>query len=230
MRLESLELLERVEIGVRIVEVDDKTDRHQVVAKMIEERSAASVPIERPAKSMLHEAWPMFLRRNLPELLEADAVLLRLATLLEAKALEQDLGQAAARAFGEERVLRLQLNAAREGVFKAAILANTHVAGGNASDRTLRRIEHFARSEARENLNAQSLRLGGEPAAHVRKRHDEIAVVAHQRWHDDVGQPDRARGTQHVEAIRTDCGLDRSVLAAPARKQAIEPDWIDHCT
>ena len=111
----------------------------------------------------------MLLRRNLPEFLEADAVLLRFAVLLEAEALEQRLGQAAARAFGEERIFRPQLNAAREGILRVAVLANSHVAGGNPSDCALRRIKHFARSETRKDLDTQRLRLGGEPAAHIPK-------------------------------------------------------------
>src|SRR5206468_7254779 len=89
MGLEALELLERVQIGVRIVEVNDKADRHQIVAEMIEERSAAGVAIERPAERVLHQSRPMLVGRDLPELLEPDAVLLRLAALIETKALEQ---------------------------------------------------------------------------------------------------------------------------------------------
>src|SRR6185369_5462995 len=228
VRLEALELLERAQVGIRIIEVDHKADRHQVVAKMIEKRSAARVLVERPAKRVLHQAWPVLLWRNFPELLEPDPILLRLAVLLEAKALEQYLGQAAARAFGEERVFRPQLDAAREGILRAAVLANTHVTGGNASDRALRRVEHFGCSKARKYLDAQRLRLGGEPAAHIPERHDEVAVVAHQRRHEDIGQPDRAGGTQHVKAIRADRGLDRGFLAAPAWKQPIEPDRINH--
>src|SRR5262249_4811987 len=123
----------------------------------------------------------MLLRRNLPELLEANAVFLRLAILIEAKKLEQSLSQVAPRAFGEERVCRLQLDAACEGILPAAILANSHIAGGNASNHALRGIQHFAGGETRKDLDAQRFRLGGEPAAHVPKRHDEVAVVAHQR-------------------------------------------------
>ena len=85
MRLEALELLERRQIRVLVVEVDDEADRHEVLAVVIEERAAAGAVVERPAERVLHEAGLVLLRLDLPQLLEADAVLLRLAALRRAR-------------------------------------------------------------------------------------------------------------------------------------------------
>ena len=135
MRLEALEFLERRQIRILVVEVDDKADRDQIVVEVIDERAAAGGIAERPAERVLHEAAPMLVRRDLPELFEADAEFLRLAILREAETLDQHLGQAAAGAFGEQSVFAAQLHAAGEAGFAMAVLADAHVAGGDAGDR-----------------------------------------------------------------------------------------------
>jgi hypothetical protein len=56
-------------------------------------------------------------------------------------------------------------------------------------------------------------------------------VVRHQRRHDEIRQPDRARGGEPVEAVVAHRRLDRAVIvAAPLRQQPVEPDRIDHRT
>src|SRR5215813_9902961 len=89
--LEALKFLERIEIRIGVVEVNHEADRHQVVVEVIEERAAAGPVVERPANGVLHQARPMLRGRDLPELLEPDAELLRLAILIETETLEQDL-------------------------------------------------------------------------------------------------------------------------------------------
>ena len=54
MRLEALELVERRQIGVLVVEVDDEADRDEIVPEVIEKRTAAGAVIERPAHGVLH--------------------------------------------------------------------------------------------------------------------------------------------------------------------------------
>src|ERR1700722_14734012 len=105
MGLEALEFLERRQIRVLIVQVNDEADRNQIVVEMIEERAAAGAVAERPAHRMLHQAAAKLFRRDLPQLLQADADILRLPVLRQRKTLDQNLGQAAARAFGEQRIL-----------------------------------------------------------------------------------------------------------------------------
>src|SRR5262249_22777644 len=112
--LKALEFLERREVGIFVVEMDHETDGHEVVVEMIEKRPAAGAGIERPAESVLHQSRAMLLGRDLPQLLEAEAELLRLAAVGEAKALQQQLAETAARALGEQRVLGAQLHAAGE--------------------------------------------------------------------------------------------------------------------
>ena len=63
MRLEALELVERREVRVLVVEMHHEADGHEVVAEMVHEGAAVAVGLaERPALRMhdqaLLEAWP----------------------------------------------------------------------------------------------------------------------------------------------------------------------------
>src|SRR5262249_56670037 len=91
MRLEPLELLERRQIRVLVVEVNDEADRNQIFIEMIKERAAASAVVERPAKGVLHQAGVMLFWRHLPELLQPEAEFLRLAALRGAAPMPQPL-------------------------------------------------------------------------------------------------------------------------------------------
>ena len=138
MRLEALEFLERREIRIRVVEVHDEADRHQIVVEVIEERAAAGRVVERPAEGVLHQARAVLLRRDLPELLEAEPEFLRLAVLRRARSSRSDCLARLPRAPSANSVyLRAQLHAAREAVLVRAVLADAHVAGGDAGDRAV---------------------------------------------------------------------------------------------
>ncbi len=159
MGLEALELLERRQIRVGVVEVDDEADRHQIVAEVIEERAAAGAVVERPAEGMLHQAGPVLLRIDLPQLLEADAVFLRLAALAETEAGDELLGERAARAFADQRVFGAEFHAALEARLRRAVAADAHVAGRDADDRAAFVVQRLDGGEAREDLDAERLGL-----------------------------------------------------------------------
>ena len=112
MRLEALEFLERCEPGVAVVQVHDETDRHQVFIEVIQERAAASAHVERPAEGMLDQAGLVLGRVDFPQLLQADAELLRVASLVKREAADKVLGERAARAFGDQHVLAKERHAA----------------------------------------------------------------------------------------------------------------------
>ena len=228
MRLEALEFLERRQIRIGVVEMHDEADRHQIVVEVIEERAAAGRVVERPAEGVLHQPLAVLVRRDLPKLLQAEAEFLRLASLAEFEPRDQLLAEIAARAFGEQRVFGAQLHAAREGVLRLAVLADAHVAGGDAGDRAVVVVENLGRGKARIDFDAERLRLCRQPAADVAERDDEVAVIAHQRRHHEIRQPQRAGAGELIEAVVADRGLDRRVFAAPIRQQPVEADRIDH--
>ena len=65
VRLEALELLERVQERVPVVEPDDEPDRHLVVFQVVEKRAAIGVAVERPA-DRVHDEAGLVLRRARP--------------------------------------------------------------------------------------------------------------------------------------------------------------------
>lgn len=154
MVLDALEFVEWRQIGVVVVEMNDETDRHQVLVIMVEEQAAAGVVVQGPANRVLHEALLMLGRIDLPDFLEPDAKFRRLTFGVERVFRDQLLGQAAARTFGEQRVLAEQFHATGKGVLRLAVPADPHVAGGDAAHRAIVVIEHFGRGKTGIDLDA----------------------------------------------------------------------------
>ena len=83
MRLEALEFVEGRQRRILVVEVNDEADDDLIVLDMIEERAASGLRVERPAERVLDAAGLVLRRIDLPEFLQADAVFLRIAALLQ---------------------------------------------------------------------------------------------------------------------------------------------------
>jgi len=167
MGLEALKFLVGRQIGIFVVEMHHEPDRNQPIVEMIKERAAARAVVERPAERVLHQAGAMFFRCDLPQLFQAEAEFLRLAAFAQAEAMHERLGEAAARALGEQRVFRTQLHAAGEAVLVVAIFGETHIAGGNAGHRAAAIKQHFGGGKARVDFNSQRFRLGRQPATDI---------------------------------------------------------------
>src|SRR5262245_45025027 len=101
---------------------------------MIEERAAARAVVERPAERVLHKTGLVLRRRDLPQLLEAEPELRRLAVAIEPEAGDDLCGELSARAFGQQRVLATQLHAACERRLRLTVFADPHVARGHTRD------------------------------------------------------------------------------------------------
>src|SRR5258705_2376526 len=100
---------------MRRVEVESKakTDREQIIVLLKEEGATAGGVVQWPAERVLDQTFLMLGWIDLPDLLEPDAEFRRLAAGVEGEFRDQLLGQAAARAFSEQRVFAEQLHAAR---------------------------------------------------------------------------------------------------------------------
>ena len=200
-----------------------------MILQMIEERAAAGVIVQRPAERVLDEPGLVLFRRDLPEFLEPDPELRRLATFRKLEAGNELLGQGAAHTLAEQRVFSAQLHATRVAVFVVTILRDAHVAGGDAGDFAIGSDEHLCGREAGIDLDTEPLRLCRQPAADVAERNDEVAVVRHQRWHEKIGHAQRTGRPEPIKAIVNDLRLDRRVgLHAPLGQERVEADRIDH--
>ena len=89
MGLEALEFVERRQIRIVVIEMQDEADRDLVVVVVIEERAAAGGIIQRPAERMLDQAFLVFCGIDLPDFLQADAEFRRLALRVERELCDQ---------------------------------------------------------------------------------------------------------------------------------------------
>ncbi len=139
-------------------------------------------------------------------------------------------GQRAARAFGEEGVLAAQLHAAHEVVGWLPVTPNAHVAGRHADHRTIVVVENLGGRKARIDLDAELGRLLAEPDAQRAQADDVVAVVAHQRGHEEVRHAERAVFRQNQELVGLDLGVDGGTLLLPVRHEPVETLGIDDGT
>ena len=89
---------------------------------------------QRIAQRVDHGAGRDAIRRHLPQLLDADRVLLRLPPVVEREPAHQRLGQVAAHAVAEDRHLRADVDARLERRLLLAVLADAAIAGAHADD------------------------------------------------------------------------------------------------
>src|SRR5450759_986989 len=198
VRLEALEFVERTDPGIFVIQADDKTNRHLVVIQMVEEGAAVGAPVHGPAGGVDDQARLVALRLHLPQLLDADAVGLRVDALAQLEFLHQALGQRAAGALGENRLFCVQLHAGLVILRVLAVAAYAQVAGGHALDRAVLVVEHLGRGEAGVDLDAQPLGLLSQPAAQIAETDDVVAVIVHLRRRR---QPERLALGKKQEAV-----------------------------
>ena len=90
-------------------------------------------------------------------------------------------------------------------------------------------VEHFGRREAGIDFDAEFFRLGREQAADIAERADEIAVIVHQRRHQEIGQAKAARWAEKIEMVVRHLHFQRAGrVLAPAGQELVEADRIDH--
>src|SRR5690606_10432201 len=120
--------------------------------------------VKRPAEGVLDETGFVVLRLDLPQLLEADAILAGLAAVRESESGDQLLGERATRTLADQHVFAEQRHAGRKARSRRAVALYAHVAGDHADGRALVIVEHLARRKARIDLDAQRLGPAGQPA------------------------------------------------------------------
>ena len=234
MRLVALELAEWRQMRILVRQVDDEADGHQRVALLVGvvvlKRSAAGFVLERPSLRVDDEPRMMPRRVDLPQLFQSDSIFLEIDAIAQVEFVHQALRQRSANAFGEQRVLRVQLHPF--GVFGLvrSVLCNSHVAGCNALDRAIVVVQDLGRREARINLDAERLGLSTQPATDIAQADDVVAVVVQQRRHRPVRDAEAAGLRENEEAVLRDLRRQRRTLLLPVGDQLVERDGIDHRT
>jgi uracil-DNA glycosylase len=230
--LPALEFLERIDVRVGVIERGHEAQCHLVVGLVVEEPAAPRVRFrKRPALRVDDAARHVLFGIDVPKLLDADAIDLRLAIALEIEVRLQPLGQVPARAFGEQRVLGVQFHARLIIGLLRTVLGNAHIAGRDAHDCTVLVEQDLRRREAGEYLDAQFHRLFRKPAAQVAKAAGIVALVRHERRHRPVRHAHLALLRKHPVPVVGHRHLShRAALLAPFGQEFIQRPGIDHRT
>ncbi|EAQ04453.1 hypothetical protein OB2597_09924 [Pseudooceanicola batsensis HTCC2597] len=228
--LEALEFHVGEDVGILVVQVDDEADQHLIVFEVIDERPAAGVGAERPAHGVGHRPLLVLGGVDLPDLLHAEAVFLRLLAIGEAVFLDHLLREGPAHAFAQEDVFAMQFHAGLIARAFGAVGVPAEFACDHALDGAVLAVDDFRTGHAGENLDAQFLGLFRHPAADVPHRDDVVAVVGHQRRHGEIGHPQTSRFAQDKEIVVLDRHVQRRALFLPVGYQGRQPAGVQYGT
>src|SRR5688500_2539384 len=221
MGLEALEFLERRKVRVGIAQPDHETHGDLALFEVIEERAAVDLGLERPARGVDDQARPVRRGLHLPQLLQPDAVNLRIGAFAQAVLRLELPAEVPAAAFGKEGVLALHLHAGLVGLGLLALAVDADIAGGHAFHRVLV-DQHFGGGKAGKNLHAQRLGLLREPAAHVAQADHVVAVVLEALRQQRLRGAKRLALGEEQEAVLAHRRVQRRALRLPARNQLVE--------
>ena len=139
MGLEALEFLERREVRIVVVEMHDKTDRHQIVAEVIEERAAAGAIVERPAERCAAPSpgW-CFSGATCHSSLRPMPNFCGSRSCVKPEARDQRFDELPRAPSANSVYLPRSSMPRVKPILGCAVLADTHVAGGDAGDLAVR--------------------------------------------------------------------------------------------
>src|SRR5690625_1816064 len=125
-------LYKRLEARVLIAQPAHKAHRHAVLVKVVDETAAIHFSGQRPAYAVLDQARLDSALGQLPQLLETDAVGLRVAVGIQAVFFYDALGQMPTTAFAQHGDRSMNLYALHVAVLGIALAVDAHVANDNA--------------------------------------------------------------------------------------------------
>ncbi len=87
MQLEALEFVVGRKMRIGVIEMNDEAGGDELLAEVVNERAAAGGTVERPPLAVHDEPRTVLRGRHLPQLLDPDAVLLRVDAVAQSVAL-----------------------------------------------------------------------------------------------------------------------------------------------
>ena len=129
----------------------------------------------------------------------------------------------------EDRVFGMKFHSGFVGCFGFSIFAPAHLSCGHTLNRALVIKEHFTCRKPRVNLHAQRFGLFSQPANHLTKADNVIAVVMHGPRSQRVGDLDGFVGSgEKVDFIAVNRRIERSPALCPIGEEFIECGGLDH--
>ena len=136
--LPALRLVERRDVRVGVGQVGDQAQGNLVVLDVVEESATRRAGFgERPASGVDHQAFLMLGRIDVPQLLDAEAIVLWIFAFAQVEFFLQLLAQVATATFRKDGVLGVKLHARGVAGFMLAIMADTGIAGGDTFNRAI---------------------------------------------------------------------------------------------
>ena len=215
MRFIALKFFVGRQVGILVGETDHIADHHLIVFHVVQEGAAIGAAVQRPACGVDHQTGLVLGGIDFPQLLDADAVGLRITSFVELIAGDQLLAEMAACAFGKQGVLGAQFHAQLKFAGGLAFFVYPQIAGRHTDHGALLITEDFGRGKARENLHPQIFGLLREPAHDIAERDNVIAVVLKAAGQHPVGYGGRALLGQEEEAIFRDGREQRGTFGFP---------------
>ena len=182
MLLHLLKFAVRGKPGVWVVEPNDKTDGHHIVAKMVKPAAAIGVTGKRIAHGVHNLTLSKLLRWYLPHLFQPKPIRLRLRISPQIVLLDDLFRERAMTAFSEESDTSVELHPALKRGFGFARARDSQIVGGNAFDAAICRVvDDFRGSESRIDLHAHLFSALSKPFTELIQADDIIAVIVHLR-------------------------------------------------
>ena len=227
--LEALEFVKRVEPGILVVEIDNQPDRHLIPLHVIEIEAtvaiAAPLLAKGPATAVQHLSRFALTCWQLPQLLEADGIVLGLGRACQVEVGDQLLAEMASGPFGKEGVATEQRHAGHMISFRIARPIQPQIAGDDPLD-PARFHDKFAGGKSRVYFDSQFFRLLAKPAAEIAQTDHMATLIVHPWRHRPGGELQGALlALQQMHLIVVDRYAERRLLPA-IRQQLLQGDGI----
>ena len=183
MLLEAVERHVRIEQRVLVVEPRHEPDREPSFGHRVDEAAAELVVPQRIPERMDDGARLEAIGRHLPQLLQTERELFRLASSAKLKTPQQLLRQVAAHAVAEDRDLGVDVDARLEPGLLLAVLPMPR--SPVRTPMTRRPVDQdVLAGKAGKEIDALPFGLLGQPANELVQRDDAVAVVPERRRDD----------------------------------------------
>ena len=152
----------RIEHRILVVEADHEAERDLPLRHRVDEAAAELLEAQRIAHRVDHRAGRHAVRRNFPQFLDPNREERRMPARAELEGMRQLLREVAAHAVGEDRHLRVDVDAGLEGRLRLAVLPAAAIPGSHAED-PVALHQHVRAGKTREEIDPFRFHEAGEP-------------------------------------------------------------------
>ena len=128
----TLKLFKRAYVWIGIAEVGDQANGYLVIFQMVQKATTGRAAFcQGPTGRMHDEPWFVFVARDFPDFLDADAIMLWVFVSIQFEAGNQLFAQMPTATLGKQSVFAMQFHTRCEACCVFTVMPNTHVAGNN---------------------------------------------------------------------------------------------------